>query len=142
MTDEPARAVTGYVKLGHDANAAIARVRDDLFDLFLRVVVAVGAELVQLRKLLALDAEALVFREVPVKDVHLHGRHRVEIALEHLHRLEVTRDVDHQPAPWKARPIVDLNAGKKYPLRSASSSCRRVSSPRSAPTTVGALSIA
>src|SRR6185369_8634223 len=51
ITDEPARAVTRYVKLRHNANAAIACVRDDVFHLFLRVVVAVRSELVQLRKL-------------------------------------------------------------------------------------------
>ena len=95
MTNEPARAVTRYVKLRHDANAAIACVRDDFFHLFLRVVVAVGSELVQLRKLFTFDAEALVFAEVPVKDVHLHGSHPIEVALENVHRLKMTRDVDH-----------------------------------------------
>ncbi len=61
MAYQPARAVTGNIKLRHDANAAIASVSDDLSHLFLRVVVAVGAKLMQFRKLLALDAKSLVF---------------------------------------------------------------------------------
>src|SRR5215217_3651544 len=48
ITNEPTGAVTGYIKLRHDANAAIAGIRDDLFDLFLRIVVAVRSKLVQL----------------------------------------------------------------------------------------------
>ncbi len=95
ITDQPARAVTGYIKLRNNANAAFARVSNDLFYLFLREVVAIGTELMKLGKLLALNAEALIFREVPVKDVQLYCRHRIEVALESFHRLKVTRHVDH-----------------------------------------------
>src|SRR5688572_31648092 len=106
MTNEPTRGVSGNIKLRHDTNAAVARVRDHVLDLFLRVVIAIRTQLVQLWKLLALDAEALVFGQMPVKDVHLHRRHRVEIALEHFDGLEVTRDVDQQTAPGETWLVV------------------------------------
>ncbi len=45
-----------------------------------------------------------------MEDVQLHRGHCVEVALENFDRLEVTRDVDQQPAPGKAWLIVDLNS--------------------------------
>src|SRR5437868_1537048 len=63
----------------------------------------------QLRRLFALDAKALIFGEMPVKDIQLYGSHRVEISFEHFHRLEMSPDIDQQSAPWKARLIFDLN---------------------------------
>ena len=80
VADEPTRRVARHVELGHDAYAALARVGDYLARLRLRVEEAVGAEACETRKFFALDAEALIFREVPVKDVELDGGHRVEVA--------------------------------------------------------------
>src|SRR5260370_12439045 len=42
----------------------------------------VGAQFMELWIFLALHAEALVFREVPVEDVHLHGFHPIYIRSE------------------------------------------------------------
>src|SRR5688572_13355293 len=102
ITNEPARAVPGNIKLRHHANAALACVSDDVFYLFLCVVIAVGSELMQFRILLAFNTKALVLCQVPVKDVHLHSCEAIEITFEHFNRLEVTSDVDQQPAPRKA----------------------------------------
>ena len=116
MGHQPARAVSRNIKLRHNANAAIASVSDDLSDLILRVIVAVRSKLMQLGKLLALDTKALILGEMPVKNIQLHRGHRVEIAFEHFHGLEVTSDVDQQAAPRKPRLIVDLNSPKKVPV--------------------------
>jgi len=95
MSHEPRGTVPGHIEFRHVANAAIARVGNHLADLFLRVVQAVRAQSMQLWKLFALDAEALVFREVPVEDVHLHGFHSIKISPDDVEGNEMPRGIDH-----------------------------------------------
>src|SRR6266849_1899107 len=108
ITGEPRGAVPGHVELRHHADAAVARVFDDLANFFLRIKNPVGALLVQFGKFPALSAESLIFRKVPVKDIHLHGFHPVQIALYGVERNKMPARVDHQPAPRKARTIFDV----------------------------------
>ncbi len=96
-----------HVELGDHANSAIARIPNDIADLLLRVVLPVRALLLQQGNDFAFDAETLVFREMPVKDVELDGFHPVEISLDHIDRHEVAAGVDHEPAPLEARLIVN-----------------------------------
>src|SRR5579871_3470938 len=60
VSDEPTRGVSRHVEFGYHADAAIARVSDHVANLILRVIVAIGTELVQFWKALALDPESLV----------------------------------------------------------------------------------
>src|SRR5205823_123079 len=73
MSDKPRSAVAGNIKFRDYADAAIPRISNHVADFFLRVIPPVGAQLLQLGKSLAFDAEALIVREVPVKNIHLHG---------------------------------------------------------------------
>ena len=59
--------MAGNVELGHHANAAIVRIGDEVANLLLRVVAARRTLAVQLREMLALDAEALVVGKMPVQ---------------------------------------------------------------------------
>jgi hypothetical protein len=61
--------------------------------LLLGVIETIGTELLQLRKVPAFDAEALIVGEMPMKDVQLYRGHPVQIALDHLDRHPVPRDV-------------------------------------------------
>ncbi len=106
---EPTSRVAGHIKLRNHAHAAIARIGDHVADLRLRVIQTVGAFLVEARKFLALDAESLVVRKVPVKYVHLHGGEPVNAALDGRDRQEMTRDVQRQSAPPEARLIGDID---------------------------------
>ena len=112
IRDEPARAVSRQVELGNDANAAVGGVGNDLLDVGLRVVAAPRAVLVQLRKEPALDAEALIVAQVQMQHVQLHGRHRIEVPQDHRLRHPVAYGVDHQPAPWIARAVLDRDHGQ------------------------------
>ena len=109
IAQQPTGGVAGNIELGHHANAAVARVRDHIANLLLRVVKTIGAELLQLRKTLALDAKTLVVGEVPMEDVQLHGRHAVQIALDHFDGHPVPRDIQMQAAPGKARMILNVD---------------------------------
>ena len=103
------------IKLRDDPDPAGRGVRDDPAHLFLREVMAVGAEFVQVGKFLALDAEALVLGQVQVQDVELYERHAVEVALDDLQRLPVARHIDHQAAPGKTRPVLDAHRRQEPP---------------------------
>src|SRR5262249_21060113 len=108
VADEPRSAMAGHVEFGNDANTAIAGVGDQIANFVLRVVEAIGTEFVELREFLAFDAEALIFRKVPVEDIHLHGFHAVKIPAEYIEGNEVAAGVDHQAAPRKAWAVVDF----------------------------------
>ena len=103
--------MSGHVELRNNANAAVPRIGDQVAHFVLRVVEAVRAHLLQLGKFLALDPEALVLREVPVKYVQLHRCHAIEITLQDVERNEVTAHIDHQSAPGKAWLVLDRNCG-------------------------------
>src|SRR5215204_4238343 len=70
----------------------------------------------QLWKFLTLNTEPLVFSQMPMQDVQLHCRHRIKIAFKNFHSLEVTSDVDQQPAPGKPWLVVNLNSRKKVSI--------------------------
>src|SRR5215470_12959068 len=108
---EPCRAVAGHIEFRDNPNATITGIRNDFAYLFLSVVKAIRAHLVQLREAKALDAESLVLRKVPVKHIELHSCHAVEIALDYLDRHEVPARVDHQPAPRESRFIFNRDRG-------------------------------
>src|SRR5882724_12812483 len=117
MADEPGGAVAGHVELRDDANAAIASVSDEVANFVLRVVQAVGAEGVELGEFLAFGAEALIFREVPVEDVHFHRFQAVDIALEDIDGDEVAGYVDHEAAPGETRLVLDGDGGSGEAVR-------------------------
>src|SRR5262249_11344234 len=102
--------VTGNVEFRNDADAAIPGVIHHLPDLRLRVVEAVRSFLMEFRKQLAFDAKALIVRQMPVEDIQLDRRHRVEIAQDDLDRHPMTGDIHHQPAPGKSRAVVNLDS--------------------------------
>ena len=110
MPHKPRHTVSRHVELRHHADAPVARKLHDLADLILRIVIPVRPHLVQPRIPFAFDPESLIFRKVPVQHVQLHRRHRFQIALDHLHRHPVPAHVQHQPAPWKSRPVLDMYA--------------------------------
>src|SRR5436305_14942973 len=99
MPDQPRGRVSRNVELRHDTYAALSGVRDNFARLVLRIEKTVRAHLMKLRKLLALDAKALIFSQVPVQDIELDGGHRVQVALQDLHRLKVSPDINQKPTP-------------------------------------------
>ena len=108
---EPGRAMAGHIEFRHHANAAIARVGDQVADFILRVIKGVGAQFVKFRKFPALRTKALVLREVPVENVHLHGFHAVEIPANDVERNKMAGGIDHQTTPWETRLVLDRECG-------------------------------
>src|SRR5262249_6506197 len=94
IADQPGSAMTRHIKFRHDANPAGGSVSNNFPGLILGVIESIGAHLMQLRKFLALDAKALVFSQVPVKDVKFDCGHSVDVSLEHFYRFEVPPDID------------------------------------------------
>src|SRR6266481_6761859 len=107
MAHEPRGAMPWHVEFRHHANAAIPGVGNHIADFILRVVQGVGAQFVKLRIFPALDAESLVLREVPVKNVHLHGFHAIEVPADDVERNEMAGGIDHQTAPWETRLVLN-----------------------------------
>src|SRR4029077_13262226 len=101
IADEPGRAVARHVEFRDHADAAVARIRDQLTDFALGVVETVRTQFVELRKSLAFYPEALVFRQMPVKYVELYCGHAVQVPLKDVERDKVAADVNHQSAPGK-----------------------------------------
>src|SRR6266403_1384538 len=93
------------VEFWKNANTTVVCVGDQLANLVLRVVQTIRAHLVQPGKALALDSKALVVGEMKVENIHLHRRHSVNVALEHIEWNEVASNVNEQAAPGKAGPI-------------------------------------
>src|SRR5882762_1738751 len=60
VTDQPAGAVTGYVKLRNDTDAALASVINELPYLFLAVVETIRSHLMKLGEFLTLNPKALI----------------------------------------------------------------------------------
>ena len=114
---EPRRGVAGHIEFGNHADAAIVRVLDDVCDLLLRVVETVRALFLKKRIDLAFDWETLVIREMPVEDIELHRFHAVQVALDHVDRLEVAAGINHQAAPREARLVVDGDRRRGETLR-------------------------
>ncbi len=130
-----------HIEFRHHANAALARIRDDAADFILRVVEAIRTHALQLGKFLAFDAEALVFREMPVKHVQLHRRHAVQVALQNVERDKVAANINHQSPPGKARAVFDRKLRARQSQRSSSAPIAGKSAvPRMTPSVVGAFS--
>src|SRR5262252_4632395 len=125
ISHKPAGGMPGHVKLRNHTNAAIARVGDYVADLVLGVVLAIGGELLKLGKPLALHAEAVVVRQMPVQDVELDRFHAIKIAFDDLNRHEVAGDVHEQAAPWKTRTVFDHHPRRGESFRTASSQLKK-----------------
>src|SRR5690349_3109848 len=114
--------MAGHLDLRHNGDEAIARVRDDLPYIVLRVEASVTlvvenvrggitlrpsdegsiapcADLGEPRILLDLDAPALVVGEMPVECVHLMKREEIDVLLHELLRHEMARDIEVRSAP-------------------------------------------
>src|SRR5207245_2299502 len=100
-----------HIEFRHHTNSAVARIRDDLAYFILPVIQAIRSHFVQFGKSLALHTKALVLRKMPVKNVHLHGSHAVEVSFDHIHGRKVAAGVDHQPAPCKSWFVLNYNSG-------------------------------
>ena len=94
------------IELGQHADTAIVRVGNQTTNFVLRVIQTIGTHFVQLRKLLGLDAEALVVGKMQVQNVHLHRCHSIQIALKHIDRNKVAANVNEQSAPGEPRLIL------------------------------------
>jgi hypothetical protein len=101
--------VSRHVELGDDADPPVARVRDNLADLRLRVVQPVRSVALQPRVALALDPEPLVLGEMPVQHVQLHRGHPVERALDDRNGLEVPPGVHQEAAPDEPGRVFDAH---------------------------------
>ena len=106
---KPGAAVAGHIKFRNDANSAIARVRNQLANFVLRVIRSARPHAMQLRQFLGLGAKSLIVRDMPVKDVHLHRFHSVQVPLEHFHGRKVPARIDQQAAPAKSRLVLDAH---------------------------------
>ena len=123
--------MAGHVDLRQHLDVALGGIGDDVGDLLLAVVAAVGtrqsagrieagiaagdaaaAHFGQARVLLDFDAPALVVGQVPVEEVELVQRHRVEHALDLVHAVEVPGRIEHVAAPAKARRVLDPQRGQ------------------------------
>ncbi len=113
--------VPRHVDLRHDRDEALVRVRDQVRELFLRVVAArVSADRAfaavrrQVRPGVDLDAPALVVGEMQVQAIELVVRNQVDVAFHILHAEEVTGHVEHRAAPREARDITDRKSGQTH----------------------------
>src|SRR5947209_2194295 len=111
MADKPSDGVPRHIEFGHDANAAVMRVGDKVASFVLGVEEAVRAEGVQLGESLAFNPEALIFGEVPMEDVHLHGFHPIDVAPDDIEGNEMAADIYHQTAPGEAWLILNFHGG-------------------------------
>src|SRR5579872_85948 len=115
---KPGGHVAGHVELRNHSNAAVACVGYDLLNLGLcEVVVVGGPEFLELGEKFALDAEALVVCEMPVKHIHFHGGHRVELSKDDRQWHPVPAYVDHEAAPGEPRFVVNSDDGNKVTVR-------------------------
>ena len=104
--------MTWHIELGNHADSAVPRILNHAANLRLRVVEPIGTPLLQKRKHLALGAESLVLRKMPMKNIQLDRFHPIQIAFNYRDGHEVSAGIDHQPAPWKARLVI--NGGGRY----------------------------
>src|ERR1700730_1652098 len=95
------------IELRHHPNAPLPRIRNQSANLILRVVKPIRTHLVQFRKLSALHPKALIFRKMPVKYVHLHDFHAINVPAQYFQRNKMSPRIDHQSTPRKARRVLD-----------------------------------
>src|SRR3984893_1939918 len=99
ISDKTRTAVGQSLELPQHADAAVVRVGNEITNVILGVIQAIGTHLMQPGKLLALDAKTLVVGKMQMQNVHLHGSHSIQIALKHIERNKVTANVNEQSAP-------------------------------------------
>ena len=122
--------MAGQVDLGHNGDAALPRIIDDLTDLLLGVVAAVADAVVRIEVVfdhrpvaeaadfgetgVALNFEppALVVREMPVETVELVERHYVEVLLRLFDAPEMSDRIHVHAAVGKARTVGNHAAGQ------------------------------
>ena len=78
---------------------------------------AITANSCQQRILLNLNTPPLIFREMPVKAVHIVHSHKVNDFLDKLNREEMTTAIKHHSSISKARSIDDFHRRKVYKSR-------------------------
>src|SRR5579864_3023618 len=83
ISDQPTGGVAWNIELGHDSDATFRSISHNLAHFGLRIKLAVGTQLLEFRKSLALYPKALVIGKVPVKHIQLGRSHRVDIPLNY-----------------------------------------------------------
>jgi hypothetical protein len=105
--------MAGDIKLRDDSDAAITRISEELTNLVLSVIEAVGTHLVQPGKPAALDSEALILRQMKMQHIQFHRRHAVKISLDDFNRLPVAADIYQEASPGEARFVLNLRERDK-----------------------------
>lgn len=60
------------------------------------------------------EAPATVVGQMPVENVELELRHRIEQALDVIDRLEMARRIQHEATPAETRRVVDLQCRQSH----------------------------
>src|SRR5215467_8392727 len=105
-------AVAGHLQFGHHPDSAVARISNHIADFLLRVIRSAGTHFVQFGKFPALEAEPLVVGKVPVKNVHFHSFHAVQVAANDFDGCEVARRVDQETTPGETRSVINCYSGR------------------------------
>src|SRR5580704_1004337 len=109
MSDQPAYCVPRNVKLWNHANATFTRVREQLSNLMLGVILAVRGEFLEFGSVPAFHAKPFIIGKMEMERVEFHCCHAIDVALDDFKRDEVPRDINHQSAPRKPRAIFHAN---------------------------------
>lgn len=109
--------MAGHIELRHNADATIPGVRDDVADLGLGVVFAIGPPPLQQRIPFAFDAKSLVVGQVPVEDIQLYRGHAIKGSFHATHRNKVARNIQRQPAPPEPRLVLNIHGGRCEAVR-------------------------
>ncbi len=96
-----------HVKLRHNPYASLARIRNHIPHLLLRIKLSTRCVARQLGKLLALSPEALIIAKMPMKNIELGDLHAVERPLDFANWFKVAHNIEHESPPSKARRIID-----------------------------------
>ncbi len=101
----------GGVDLGHDLDASVPGVLDQVYDLLPAVLLCrrVAARLRELGHTLQLEWEGLVIGDVPVQVVKLAEEHHVDGPADAAHTQEVPGRIDHNPPVLQGRTLPDAH---------------------------------
>ena len=128
--------MAGHFDLRDDGDESRGGIGDDLADVVLRVEAAVGcgvkcpfaavaagvaddgffapgADVGEAGVFFDFDAPALIFGQVPVKDVHLVHGQQVDVFFDELFGHKVAADIEVHAAPWEAGIVRDADAGDR-----------------------------
>ena len=67
---------------------------NDILNIFMRVVLPIGAQFMQPWESTTLDTESLIVGEMPVKHVEFHSGHGVQVALDDMGRHPMSDGID------------------------------------------------